>query len=75
MVEATPARLHPASTPELHRRLQEDTKNKDVVVCRRSYGAVPRRSPNFPVVLDLPPGNIEMKFVLVLVPSRGTATG
>jgi hypothetical protein len=72
MVEAPPARLHPASTPELHRRLQEDTKHKDFVVYRRSCGAVPRL---FPVVLDLPPGNIEMKFVLVLVPSRGTATG
>ncbi|RCV17034.1 hypothetical protein SETIT_3G186500v2 [Setaria italica] len=55
------------SLAALHRRLQEETKHKDFVVCRRSCGAAPRL---FPVVLDLPPGNNEMEFVLVLVPSR-----
>jgi len=60
------------SLSALSRRLQEETKHKDFVICRRSSGAAPRL---FPVVLDLPPGNDEMEFVLVLVPSRGaTAT-
>jgi hypothetical protein len=60
------------SLAALHRRLQEETKHKDFVVCRRSCGPAPRL---FPVVLDLPPGNNEMEFVLVLVPSKGTAAG
>lgn len=55
----------------LNRRLQEETKHKDFVICRRSGGDAPRL---FPVVLDLPPGNDEMEFVLVLVPSRGATT-
>ncbi|OEL26604.1 hypothetical protein BAE44_0012378 [Dichanthelium oligosanthes] len=55
------------SLAALHRRLQEETKHKDFVICRRSCGAAPTL---FPVVLDLPPGNNEMEFVLVLVPSR-----
>ncbi|KAL6609689.1 hypothetical protein ACP70R_039658 [Stipagrostis hirtigluma subsp. patula] len=55
------------SLAALRRRLQEETKHKDFVICRRRGGAAPRL---FPVVLDLPPGNNEMEFVLVLVPSR-----
>ena len=59
------------SLAALRRRLQQETKYKDFVICRRSDGDAPRL---FPVVLDLPPGNNEMEFVLVLVPSRGTTT-
>ncbi|CAL4902370.1 unnamed protein product [Urochloa decumbens] len=55
------------SLAALRRRLQEETKHRDFVICRRSDGAAPGL---FPVVLDLPPGNNEMEFVLVLVPSR-----
>ncbi|KAF8719332.1 hypothetical protein HU200_024034 [Digitaria exilis] len=55
------------SLAALRRRLQEETQHKDFVICRRSCGATPRL---FPVVLDLPPGNNEMEFVQVLVPSR-----
>ncbi|KAG2626506.1 hypothetical protein PVAP13_3KG364300 [Panicum virgatum] len=55
------------SLAALRRRLQQETKYKDFVICRRSGGDAPRL---FPVVLDLPPGNNEMEFVLVLVPSR-----
>ncbi|PUZ65295.1 hypothetical protein GQ55_3G212400 [Panicum hallii var. hallii] len=54
----------------LRRRLQQETKYKDFVICRRSGGDAPRL---FPVVLDLPPGNNEMEFVLVLVPSRAAS--
>ncbi|CAM0954718.1 unnamed protein product [Alopecurus aequalis] len=52
----------------LHRRLQEETRrgDGDFVICRR--GAAPPR-PLFPVVLDLPPGNGDMEFVLVPVTS------
>ncbi|RLM97844.1 hypothetical protein C2845_PM06G17040 [Panicum miliaceum] len=57
------------SLAALRRRLQQETKYKDFVICRRSGGDAPRL---FPVVLDLPPGNNEMEFVLVLVPSRVT---
>ncbi|RLN30970.1 hypothetical protein C2845_PM05G32920 [Panicum miliaceum] len=59
------------SLAALHRRLPQETRHKDFVICRRSGGDAPRL---FPVVLDLPPGNNEMEFVLVLVPSRGTTT-
>ncbi|KAJ1263557.1 hypothetical protein BS78_09G194800 [Paspalum vaginatum] len=55
------------SLAALHRRLQEETKHKDFLICRRSGGASPKL---FPVILDLPPGNNEMEFVLVLMPSR-----
>ncbi|AQK87058.1 Actin cross-linking protein [Zea mays] len=57
------------SLSALSRRLQEETKHKDFVICRRSAGGDAPRL--FPVVLDLPPGNDEMEFVLVLVPSTG----
>ncbi|KAK3135142.1 hypothetical protein QOZ80_5BG0415110 [Eleusine coracana subsp. coracana] len=53
------------SLAALRRRLQEETKHKDFVICRRT-GDLPGL---YPVVLDLPPGNNEMEFVLVLVPS------
>jgi hypothetical protein len=47
----------------LHRRLAEETRHGgDFVICRRS--AVPPRT-LYPVVLDLPPGNADMEFVLV----------
>nr|XP_051220576.1 uncharacterized protein LOC127338547 [Lolium perenne] len=55
----------------LHRRLGEETRRRgDFVVCRRSTAA-PR--PLFPVVLDLPPGNADMEFVLVPVVSSAVA--
>jgi hypothetical protein len=53
------------SLAALRRRLQEETKHKDFVICRW-IGDVRRP---YPVVLDLPPGNKMMAFVLVLVPS------
>ncbi|KAL6841538.1 hypothetical protein ACP4OV_028681 [Aristida adscensionis] len=56
------------SLAALRRRLRGETGHRDFVICRRSGGAEPRL---FPVVLDLPPGNNEMEFVLVLLPSRG----
>ncbi|PAN18743.1 hypothetical protein PAHAL_3G222200 [Panicum hallii] len=58
------------SLAALRRRLQQETKYKDFVICRRSGGDASRL---FPVVLDLPPGNNEMEFVLVLVPSRAAS--
>lgn len=51
----------------LRRRLEEETQREDFIICRRR-GAVPRL---FPVVLDLPPGNNDMEFVLVLVSFKG----
>ncbi|XBJ26513.1 hypothetical protein VPH35_003915 [Triticum aestivum] len=47
------------SLAALHRRLEEETRRQDFVVCRRSGPGL------FPVVLDLPPGNSQMEFVLV----------
>uniref|UniRef100_A0ACD5T8S5 Uncharacterized protein n=1 Tax=Avena sativa TaxID=4498 RepID=A0ACD5T8S5_AVESA len=56
----------------LHRRLGVETRRSggDFVVCRRS--AAPPR-PLFPVVLDLPPGNADMEFVLVPLVSPAVA--
>ncbi|WVZ99167.1 hypothetical protein U9M48_044504 [Paspalum notatum var. saurae] len=59
--------FHEQSLAALHRRLQEETKHKDFLICRRSGGDSPKL---FPVILDLPPGNSEMEFVLVLMPSK-----
>ncbi|KAE8789707.1 hypothetical protein D1007_36073 [Hordeum vulgare] len=47
------------SLAALHRRLAEETRRQDFVVCRRTGPGL------FPVVLDLPPGNSQMEFVLV----------
>ncbi|KAL5202250.1 hypothetical protein ABZP36_013202 [Zizania latifolia] len=54
------------SLAALRRRLEEETQRQDFVVCRRR-GAAP---PLFPVVLDLPPGNRDMEFILVLESSK-----
>ncbi|KQK05520.1 uncharacterized protein LOC100838982 [Brachypodium distachyon] len=48
----------------LRRRLEEETRRTDFVVCRRMGARL------FPVVLDLPPGNKGMEFILVLQSSR-----
>ena len=54
----------------LHRKLGEETRRGgDFVLCRRR--AAPPR-PLFPVVLDLPPGNADMEFVLLPVSSTGS---
>ncbi|KAF6996698.1 hypothetical protein CFC21_013009 [Triticum aestivum] len=51
------------SLAALHRRLEEETRRHDFVVCRRSGPGL------FPVVLDLPPGSSQMEFFLVPAPS------
>ncbi|XP_015693003.1 uncharacterized protein LOC102716786 [Oryza brachyantha] len=56
------------SLAALRRRLEEETRRGDFVVCRRRCAAPPPGL--FPVVLDLPPGNRDMEFVLVLESSR-----
>ncbi|XP_020182537.1 uncharacterized protein [Aegilops tauschii subsp. strangulata] len=55
------------SLAALHRRLEEETRRHDFVVCRRSGPGL------FPVVLDLPPGSSQMEFVLVPAPSPAVA--
>uniref|UniRef100_A0A452ZHI4 DUF569 domain-containing protein n=1 Tax=Aegilops tauschii subsp. strangulata TaxID=200361 RepID=A0A452ZHI4_AEGTS len=57
------------SLAALHRRLEEETRRHDFVVCRRSGPGL------FPVVLDLPPGSSQMEFVLVPAPSPAVADG
>ncbi|XP_052156473.1 uncharacterized protein LOC127774269 [Oryza glaberrima] len=56
------------SLAALRRRLEEEARREDFVVCRRRCAAPPPGL--FPVVLDLPPGNRDMEFVLVLHSSR-----
>uniref|UniRef100_A0A0D9WID2 Uncharacterized protein n=1 Tax=Leersia perrieri TaxID=77586 RepID=A0A0D9WID2_9ORYZ len=58
------------SLAALRRRLVEETRREDFVVCRRRFSAPPPSPGLFPVVLDLPPGNRDMEFVLVLNSSR-----
>ncbi|KAG8068098.1 hypothetical protein GUJ93_ZPchr0005g16180 [Zizania palustris] len=58
------------SLAALCRRLEEETQRHDFVVCRRR-GAAPQL---FPVVLDLPPGNRDMEFILVLKSSKGNSS-
>ncbi|XP_044445320.1 uncharacterized protein [Triticum aestivum] len=57
------------SLAALHRRLEEETRRHDFVVCRRSGPGL------FPVVLDLPPGSSQMEFFLVPAPSPAVADG
>ncbi|XBJ19139.1 hypothetical protein VPH35_010162 [Triticum aestivum] len=57
------------SLAALRRRLAEETRRQDFVVCRRSGPGL------FPVVLDLPPGNSQMEFVLVPASSPAVADG
>lgn len=59
------------SLAALRRRLEEEARREDFVVCRRRCAAPPPGL--FPVVLDLPPGNRDMEFVLVLHSSRGAS--
>ncbi|KAI5019390.1 hypothetical protein ZWY2020_044278 [Hordeum vulgare] len=57
------------SLAALHRRLAEETRRQDFVVCRRTGPGL------FPVVLDLPPGNSQMEFVLVPASSPAVPDG
>ncbi|KAF0925337.1 hypothetical protein E2562_016029 [Oryza meyeriana var. granulata] len=59
------------SLAALRRRLEEETRRDDFVVCRRRCAAPPPGL--FPVVLDLPPGNRDMEFVLILGSSRAAS--